>query len=378
MSVDKIPVGKFWRTQPIRLCEGIPDGAIEPIGKEIRAIPYDLPTEFAWVSYDVNYPAQLDEIYHLLSEHYVADDKFRLTYSKDFLRWALCPPGYVPDLHLGVKCGSKLIGFISAVPVNICVKSEPIKIVEINFLCVRSDVRAHRLTPVLIMEITRRSNLMGIFQAVYTAGVEIPTPVARTQYFHRMLNPKKLIDSGFSCVGPRQTMSSIIRSHHLKPNPTGQWRPLRPADWVGASELLENYLEKFSLRMKFALDEFAYWFQPRDQIIYSYVVEDADKITDLCSFYAVPSVTLNNSIQINTAYAWYNVATSMSLGDLISDLLILAKNEGFDVFNCLDIHDNKSFLSDLKFEPGTGHLKYYLYNWATSEMKPEEVGIVLL
>lgn len=36
--------------------------------------------------------------------------------------------------------------------------------VEINFLCVHKKLRAKRLAPVLIKEVTRRVNLMGIWQ----------------------------------------------------------------------------------------------------------------------------------------------------------------------------------------------------------------------
>lgn len=51
------------------------------------------------------------------------------------------------------------------------------KMVEINFLCVHKKLRSKRMAPVLIREITRRVNLQGIFQAVYTAGVVLPKPV---------------------------------------------------------------------------------------------------------------------------------------------------------------------------------------------------------
>ena len=49
--------------------------------------------------------------------------------------------------------------------------------VEINFLCVHKKLRSKRMAPVLIKEITRRVNMEGIFQAVYTAGVVLPKPV---------------------------------------------------------------------------------------------------------------------------------------------------------------------------------------------------------
>lgn len=50
----------------------------------------------------------------------------------------------------------------------------------------------------------------------------------------------------------------------------------------------------------------------------------------------------------------------------------------FDVFNCLDIMENASFLKELKFGKGDGNLQYYLYNWRCAAMEPAKVGLVLL
>jgi len=78
---------------------------------------------------------------------------------------------------------------------------DKVKMAEINFLCVLKKLRSKRLAPVLIKEVTRRVNLKNIWQAVYTAGVLIPTPISRARYFHRSLNPKKLIEINFSSLG---------------------------------------------------------------------------------------------------------------------------------------------------------------------------------
>ena len=56
----------------------------------------------------------------------------------------------------------------------------------------------HNASNVSGQEITRRVNLHNIWQAAYTAGAVLPRPVSTTQYWHRSLNPKKLISVGFS------------------------------------------------------------------------------------------------------------------------------------------------------------------------------------
>jgi glycylpeptide N-tetradecanoyltransferase len=44
----------------------------------------------------------------------------------------------------------------------------------------------------------------------------------------------------------------------------------------------------------------------------------------------------------------------------MNDALIMAKLKDYDVFNALDIMQNESFLKELKFHSGDGHLHYYL------------------
>ena len=62
----------------------------------------------------------------------------------------------------------------------------------------------------------------------------------------------------------------------------------------------------------------------------------------------------------------------------LNDALILAKRLHFDVFNALDVLENDTFLKELKFGIGDGHLQYYLYNWRCSSIQPGDVGLVLL
>ncbi len=82
---------------------------------------------------------------------------------------------------------------------------------EINFLCAHKKLRSKRLAPVLIKEITRRVNLRGVFQACYTAGAALPTPVATSKYFHRSLNLRKLVDIKFMVLGHTMTISRAER-----------------------------------------------------------------------------------------------------------------------------------------------------------------------
>uniref|UniRef100_A0A182M789 Glycylpeptide N-tetradecanoyltransferase n=1 Tax=Anopheles culicifacies TaxID=139723 RepID=A0A182M789_9DIPT len=383
---------KFWSTQPVpRMDENIL--ANEPIEQdkplsEIRQEPYALPDGFTWDTMNLNDPLQLKELYTLLNENYVEDDDamFRFDYQPEFLQWALQPPGWKREWHCGVRVvkSSRLVGFISAIPGTLNVHRKEQRMVEINFLCVHKKLRSKRLAPVLIREITRRVNLTGIFQAVYTAGVVLPKPVSSCRYWHRSLNPKKLIEVKFSYLSRNMTMQRTIKLYKLPDQPkTPGFRKLVETDLKAVHKLLESYLQRFNLTPVFDETEMRHWFLPQNGIIDCFVVEDPARpgtITDMVSYYTLPSTVMHHAVHkyVKAAYSFYNVSTRTPWLELMNDALISAKNLGFDVFNALDLMDNKQFLAPLKFGIGDGNLQYYLYNWRCPSMQPEDVGLILL
>jgi len=155
---------------------------------------------------------------------------FRFDYSIQFLQWALTPPGYHKEWLFGVRGGKKnrLFGFISGIPVDCVARGNKIKMAEINFLCVHKSLRTKRLATVLIKEVTRRVNLHDIWQAVYTAGVLIPLPIAKTTYWHRSLNPKKLVEVGFSSLPAQTPMARYVKMLKIQAEPT--IKGLRPME----------------------------------------------------------------------------------------------------------------------------------------------------
>lgn len=118
--------------------------------------------------------------------------------------------------------------------------------VEINFLCVHKKLRAKRVAPVLIREITRRVHLTGIFQAVYTAGVVLPKPVSTCRYWHRSLNPKKLIEVKFSHLTRNMTMQRTLKLYKLPDHPkTPGFRKMISKDVPQAHKLLQEVKMQF-------------------------------------------------------------------------------------------------------------------------------------
>ncbi|KAM4058772.1 glycylpeptide N-tetradecanoyltransferase [Hirsutella rhossiliensis] len=390
-NVKDMGAYKFWQTQPVPRF-GDEDKAIEEGPLRIQTVdevdkePQPLVAGFEWVKVDLCSEEEMKEVYELLNGHYVEDDEamFRFNYSPSILRWAMMAPGWQKKYHIGVRAiqSRKLVAFISAIPVRLRVRDKTVLCSEVNFLCIHKKLRGKRLAPVLIKEVTRVSNLDGVWQGLYTAGIVLPKPVSTCRYFHRSINWQKLNDCGFSPLPPGSKPQYQIRKYALPDNTsTRGLREMKEKDIDGVVSLLKRYLARFDMAPEFTPEEAHHWFIPKpdgEQAIWSYVVEDNDKkITDFFSFFCVESSVINNSKHdiLRVAYLFYYASESglaqpfdkpalkTRLNSLINDALILAKKARFDVFNALTLMDNALFLEQQKFGAGDGQLHYYLFNY---------------
>lgn len=191
-------------------------------------------------------------------------------------------PGWTKEWHVGVRttASQRLVAFISGVPATLRVRGNIIKRAsEINFLCIHKKLRSKRLAPVLIKEVTRRCYRLGTFQAIYTAGVVLPTPVSTCRYFHRALDWPKLYDIGFSPLPPNSKPQYQVRKYALPDNTsTKGLRAMEPKDVDAVLSLLKRYLATFDMAPIFTREEIAHWLLHKEeaggeQVIYSYVIE---------------------------------------------------------------------------------------------------------
>ncbi len=357
---------KFWSTQ-------LQDNS--PIKKDIRLKPLTLPDNFAWCEIDWDKDSDTTEAYELLQNNYVEDDDamLRFDYSKEHLKWILTVPGWNLTLQLGVRAKNKLVAMITGTIANISVSETIVPMIEINFLCIHKKLRSLRLTPVLIKEITRRSNLLNIQQSIYTIGKELPMSIAKTNYWIRSLNSKKLVEIGFSSKERQTPLPEIV---------IPGWRPMQEEDIPQVVELLSSYLRNFEIRSNFTQEDIHHWMTGQFKIVYCFVIVNSNgKITDFASYYYLPSTILNHPKHrvLHAAYSFYNVPGSVTIKQLFQSLLIEAKRLDFDVFYALDIMENsKCFDSNSGFNMGSGNLYYYLYNYSIMKILSSNIGVVLM
>lgn len=150
---------------------------------------------------------------------------------------------------------------------------------EINFLCIHKKLRSKRLAPVLIKEITRRCYLVKVYQAIYTAGVVLPTPVSTCRYFHRSLDWQKLYDIGFSPLPANSKPAYQVRKFALpEQTATKGLRAMEHKDIDMVLDLLKRYMARLDIAPVFTAGEVEHSLlhkkdAPGEQVVWSYVVE---------------------------------------------------------------------------------------------------------
>lgn len=332
-------VHEFWNTQPQH------GGDVKTL--EASDQPVEVPEGFAWST------CQTHELKNLLSAHYLTDETSSMEYSKDLIEWILHGDPY---WNIALRKGGKLVGFIAARPNTIRIEGQRVSAVEITFLCVSKRLRDKRLAPLLIREVTRRAVLRGIHQAVYTAEVELPSPVASTYYWHRLLNVQNLLKSGFyETDRPKSRMFEVQGTSTL-----------RRATQDDAGQIL-NILnaEAHSLRLCRNIDED---YVQRLLSLPHVFVGDGKFVC----LYEI-GYKGSNGVTNRQGYVLHAVG-----GGALRDATVLAKNAGFDVLNCLDSPFNEDELREERFIRGVGALHYYLYNWKLERpLKNSELGFVL-
>jgi len=156
-----------------------------------------------------------------------------------------------------------------------------INVTEINYLCIHKRLRSKRLAPLLIKEVTRQTHLKGIFQAIYTAGVVVPTPVSTcrwvnrlfsfkidfsflsnlNRYHHRSLNVPKLVDIGFCPVPRNSTQARMIRLNMVPDSVMlAGIREMEDRDVLQVAHLFTRYIQRFGMHPIFDLEEIKHQF----------------------------------------------------------------------------------------------------------------------
>ena len=386
---------KFWSTQPVPQLNRECKINFGPIIKEnidnIQKEPYNLPEGFEWKEIDLSQSNEVDKLYEFLKSNFIGDEShlFGTEYSKDFLKWFLSPPNMFKEWLISVvkedkiKNKKKIIGFISAIPSKININGTEVQMAKINFLYVKKEFRNKRLSPVLIKEITRRINLKNIWQGVYATYTYLPKPFSKCEYYYRCINLKKLIDVEYTCLPAKMPLGKALKNHEMPDKlQISGFRKMNEKDLEQIYQLLSKKNNNYKIYEVLSKEELAHLILPNNNIIYTYVLEDENNnITDFCSFYGLSRTILKKESKykkINLAYSIINFNSNISMKELLKSAIILAKQNNFDAYHCIDYKENVDNFKDLLFMRKVGKMKYYFYNFVCPNTPIDDVSLIFI
>jgi glycylpeptide N-tetradecanoyltransferase len=376
----------FWKTQPVVETTIIPESEFGPIETptidQIKTDSYNLPPGFEFHTLDLDNEEELNKVQQFLNTNYLEsdDENMRFAYSKECIKWITQCPFHYPELFICVRTtnNKSIIATIFGIPANVKIYDKIIPQIEINLLCVNKKFRNKRLAPVMIKEVTRRTNLRGIFQAVYTAGLDLPNKLATLQYMHRIIDVKRMSSVGFFSIVENKISiyEKLYKVKLPKLDCDYSISPIELSDVDVCVDKLNTSLSKYKLTHVFDKESFTHYFMSKPNVVYTLVIKKAGLITDMISFYIIDNIVENNSTYsgYKAGYLYYYFNSSLKLDQLINIGLNYAKETGVDVFNILKMFDLQSMITDCKFVEGNGFLNYYLYNYKCNSMKEEEIA----
>lgn len=358
---------EFWSTQPVKKFSesvGI-DQQIKTF--DINNTETELPKEFKW---DVI--TDYSELTGFLNKYYVEDSKnqFRLNYQNKMMEFIYNNTTNVL-LCVRLVTNNVIVATICGKVVKTQINKNKVDNVEINFLCVHPKLRNKKLTPVLVSEIQRRFTLLGFQEGMFVSRNIIPTPVITAKYYHKIINPKVLVETGFIRLDQSTNLKNVKNSHKMPDNFYNKNFKKATENHIDQMfDLFQQYMSKYNMHPIYTIDEFKNHFM--NENVTCYVIEKDNKVVDFISYITMQTEVLQNNSKykfIRRAYLYYYTATNETLYSLLKDMLIVARNSSIDVFDALDIMENTSALTDLGFDEGTGISNYYLYNRKIKNIK---------
>ncbi|EJW03182.1 hypothetical protein EDEG_02435 [Edhazardia aedis USNM 41457] len=398
----------FWSTQPVG--NGKTNEAIK-IPKNVSTKVTPLPPTFYFKNLTLN---NINIIHDLLSENYVQDNsgKYRLLYSIDFLKWQFS--GF--SIMLGVFQNDELVGFSLGKKHKIVVNGVCEDSLSVNFLCLKINLRKKNLAPLIIQEMTRQANLVGIFRAVFTAGLVLPFKVASARYFHRVINEEKMhrlydekhekidldnfdpeknennnikkkesrsknsniteeIKINTNCrsndkikeksIGKNSDLQDIKKEfetyfyHDIDTNTI--YKSVENSEFKKIYEIYEKESTEYGLYEKTCLERFEEITKPIENVLYTLVSTKNGIIKGFISFFIIDTLIVTKNTKIKGAYLYHLYGENKA--ELVHHAIKYAETINADIFNCISIGKYFEFIGKLSFKPGDGVLNYYLFNW---------------
>ncbi|AFP65286.1 N-myristoyltransferase (nucleomorph) [Chroomonas mesostigmatica CCMP1168] len=330
--------------------------------RNISIRPFFFPFEVCFSDLDLKNVKRVHLFFRFLEKNYIEDNDcyFRFNYIHEFLTFALMVPGWSSIFNLEMKFvrSKKILGSITSFPKLIIYNNYFIYSAEINFLCFLKKIRNKRCVSSFIGEITRRLNLNGISQAMFTTAICFSKSFLTRRFYHYSINPQKLFNLEFTPILNFIPNIKLIFGKFEK----CVYYDLKTIKWYISTR---KHLLKFAIYNYFDVKNFFHFFRTIPGVLYTFPLKkNKKKNLKVISFFSIPEKIIAKTKKkfIFSSY-WYfsffKISLKLSYQKLIENTLKL----GFDLFNIVESFSDKKNLFRWNFKKGTGRLQFHIFNW---------------
>jgi GNAT superfamily N-acetyltransferase len=381
---------------------------------------------------------EYEELEQLFKNHYYTTDKHIVTYSKEFIEWALSGEDVIIVGIRQIK-DNELVGVLCGRSTGVNTETAVFNAIELVFFVIHQRVRKKGLATYLVREMYRQARVLGYSCGIYTSNSILPKPYAQSQLLVRYLNVEKLYEIEYFKMEEKQSISEKIKT--LKLRDKIETIGLRKMTINDVDEVQKLFSKQclFSIYPEFTKEEFKRRFLDHPKVIRSYIVEKITEnkklsptnpttnvslseellsteplltsslpnsftdslltsssansltenllpnkeITDFISFFTYEYTLLppyNKYYEkLKVAMIYYSVfSTNQPITRLVEDILIKCKRMNIDIVTIYNSMENNVMLFETGFE-STGELRFYnLVNWQIPNLKSTQVGFATI
>lgn len=338
-----------------------------------------LPFDLSWNDINGNNFTFIHELFNLLEKNYVEDfySFLRFNYIHECIRFAISGPKWGVYFNLGLKFirARKLSGFISSNFRKIVTSKQILFCSEINFLCLEKKLRKKFFVQVLIREISRRLNCLGIVTAIFTTGLPFLKPLLIKNYFYFILNSSP--ENSSKKIKMRGIFPQNIKS-------SCKWNFLKCIDKQDILSIIKsNGIRLISKGKKiykhFNIEDCFYWFRFIKGFKYTFIRQNyiSTDCNSVISFYSLPCKTVKNKkpSYFYDSYFYYSIILNEPKS-FLEEILDITGKIGFDLFYILEGNISEKILRELKFQKGQNGINFYILGSLLENIEPLESGLI--
>lgn len=335
--------------------------------------PYKLPGDFYWDKLSHNDGRNLNDLSRFLCLNYCKDlnIKFRRQYSPDFLKWTYKPYENI-ILTIRLKSNNVIIGSICGKVIKIQVNRNVMDMVEVDFLCVNSNLRCKGMSKLLIKELTRLFSLKQYKVGYFITGKKIDSPTCSYKILTRPLNIQKLMKTKFMRISDKISQKQIDNHYRLPLKSNLIFKKLDEDYIEEAYEIYCDYISKYNFYQVLDLELFKHIYM-NNPFMKSFIVTNSeDDILEFCSY--LQSTSKSSKYSLVKGYVSVLTCTVETPYSMIKNMLIYMSQNGVDIVDVPTIMDYDAIVYDLQFDDQNHEKNLYLYNWKINTLMSKQLG----